>query len=741
MADRLGFEVFAADKASANLARAGKSMKALAADVEIANVRMERATKAADAAVEKYGRDSLQAREALARLAKAEDAAEVTARKLAVAQRVAAAATEEAGEQAEQAEGKWDKLAAAVDELNAKKLKVDVDIVKATQSLDRLKQLADGATGDRKIRYDAEIAAAEAKIRVLQNRSDELRETIRIKVEVDGDPSAFRRISDFAKDPAFRGGLASGLRASLVVAAVGAAAAVTPVISAGIVAGGTLGMVGLAAQLQKDDPKLAAAGRSLGDTFTVGFRQASAGMASPMTDALGIFQRELTADLPMIQRAFDAAAGAVEPLAAGLAGAAHNALPGFVSALQSAQPVIDVLAAELPELGTAVGDMLKTAAAMAPYAADALKVFFEVAEAGTQVMRGLMVSAVLMDQVLLRQPKSWQALKDAYNGVDPDLSGLTGKFNELTTASSKTAGALNETANALLRERGSVVGFWTAVDSATEAVKRNGRTLDIHTEAGRQNRTALDQVAASSLAVRDAAVAHGASEEHLIEITELGRQKFIATARQMGMNATAAQNLANEYFGIPADVNTATHLDKAQAQARAQDYKGVLWAVPRSVNTRAQFDSGAARAGLASYRLQLDRIDGRVVRAYVKTDYSGSIQAPAGIRAARAEGGILPGRPSRRDNMVIAAATGEYVVNSAATARHRATLEAINSGRFRGYAAGGYVGASAVSARSVTQVVHRVQLEWVGGNAGDGFMTWLQKNIRTRGGVTAALEG
>jgi phage-related minor tail protein len=34
-----------------------------------------------------------------------------------------------------------------------------------------------------------------------------------------------------------------------------------------------------------------------------------------------------------------------------------------------------------------------------------------------------------------------------------------------------------------------------------------------------------------------------------------------------------------------------------------------------------------------------------------------------------------------------------------------------------------------------------LQLEWVGGNAGDEFMTWLRKNIRVRGGVTAALGG
>lgn len=62
---------------------------------------------------------------------------------------------------------------------------------------------------------------------------------------------------------------------------------------------------------------------------------------------------------------------------------------------------------------------------------------------------------------------------------------------------------------------------------------------------------------------------------------------------------------------------------------------------------------------------------------------------------ARATGGRLPGPPSSKDNMLIRAASGEYVVNAAATARNLDLLEAINSGKtidVPGYATGGRVG-------------------------------------------------
>jgi hypothetical protein len=56
---------------------------------------------------------------------------------------------------------------------------------------------------------------------------------------------------------------------------------------------------------------------------------------------------------------------------------------------------------------------------------------------------------------------------------------------------------------------------------------------------------------------------------------------------------------------------------------------------------------------------------------------------------SRAGGGILPGAPSKKDNMFIHAASGEYVVNAAATAKNLPLLDAINFGG--AYAQGGLI--------------------------------------------------
>ncbi len=76
----------------------------------------------------------------------------------------------------------------------------------------------------------------------------------------------------------------------------------------------------------------------------------------------------------------------------------------------------------------------------------------------------------------------------------------------------------------------------------------------------------------------------------------------------------------------------------------------------------------------------------------------GPLELPPSLKTsdvpARANGGRLPGPPSSRDNMLIWAASGEYVVNANATKGNLALLEAINSGRSidQALASGGRVG-------------------------------------------------
>src|SRR5690606_8640961 len=70
-------------------------------------------------------------------------------------------------------------------------------------------------------------------------------------------------------------------------------------------------------------------------------------------------------------------------------------------------------------------------------------------------------------------------------------------------------------ADGMLGLRDARRGFEASIDAATEAVKENGKTLDVNTEKGRANQSALDDIAGSGWAWVDSLREQGASEDRL----------------------------------------------------------------------------------------------------------------------------------------------------------------------------------------------------------------------------------
>lgn len=90
-----------------------------------------------------------------------------------------------------------------------------------------------------------------------------------------------------------------------------------------------------------------------------------------------------------------------------------------------------------------------------------------------------------------------------------------------------------------------------AFDRASEAVAKNGATLDTTTEKGRNNQSALDGIASSALTLISQLRDTGASTEVLQGKMQTARDEFIKTAIQMGIDETAAGRLADQLGLIP----------------------------------------------------------------------------------------------------------------------------------------------------------------------------------------------
>lgn len=212
-----------------------------------------------------------------------------------------------------------------------------------------------------------------------------------------------------------------------------------------------------------------------------------------------------------------------------------------------------------------------------------------------------------------------------------------------------------------LRGVNSTLDYASAVLDARDALKENGRTLDMNTRAGIDNRRALAGLAAAWNGQSDAAKnADGAYKR--------ARETLIRTATQMGMTAAQAKRYADRLMEIPPEMETRIQLESSQAMQQIKAVRSELASLRDKTIT-----VGVRRVNAGGFGPQ-------VGAGFASGGYTGDIDP-------REVAGVVHGR--------------EYVVNARATALHRPLLEKLNAS-VPGYASGGYVAPAAAVGMGVS---------------------------------------
>lgn len=201
------------------------------------------------------------------------------------------------------------------------------------------------------------------------------------------------------------------------------------------------------------------------------------------------------------------------------------------------------------------------------------------------------------------------------------------------------------------------IGLEQAVDDAFKEIEKGRKTLDIGTQAGRDNMNAL-------LGIAEAANGVTGSAEKQEKALRRAQDRIAGFADQMGLSGPAAKRLAERLIGV----------------------KEAADKVPEEVNTRIEVESQEARRELMNFSAAMRGLDGQVAKTFIENTIStveGKLDRPN-----RAGGGwiIGPGT-STSDDIPYGNANvsnREFVVNAQAAAENAALLEAINSGRLGG---------------------------------------------------------
>ena len=258
------------------------------------------------------------------------------------------------------------------------------------------------------------------------------------------------------------------------------------------------------------------------------------------------------------------------------------------------------------------------------------------------------------------------AAKDAAAGSSEVKSSADQIASAMDSASQATDGlvqSLEGLDNGSISASEAQVQMSQAIADATAAVQSNGATLDLNTQQGRANQSALDGIASSALALIGAQAQAGSSTAQITASTQTAHDAFVAAAEAMGMSATDAQNLAAKYGLIPGNVQTLIEASGAgQAIADANAVRSAIESIPqqRVVDIIARSSlpdlngsvSGSGRPGLAN---------GGVISYYanggVRSENHIAQIAPAGAWRMWAEpetGGeaYIPLAPSKRSRSI-----------------------------------------------------------------------------------------
>lgn len=122
-----------------------------------------------------------------------------------------------------------------------------------------------------------------------------------------------------------------------------------------------------------------------------------------------------------------------------------------------------------------------------------------------------------------------------------------------------------------------------------------GKALDLTSEAGRKNQSALDQVAKSSMSLVETMFKQGRSSDDIAAATKRARGEWISAAKVMGMGRDRARELADAYFAIPDDASTTVSAPGASdAERKVKDLTAAINQVPKDKQTelRALLKSG-----------------------------------------------------------------------------------------------------------------------------------------------------
>lgn len=385
------------------------------------------------------------------------------------------------------------------------------------------------------------------------------------------------------------------LAAGLGAAAPLIGATLSAAVIGGAGAAGVIGGVLLAAK----DRRVQEAGAELGKNLMSALQKDAEPFIEPVLRNIGKIEVAFSGMNSRLSKIFGASSSFLDPLVNGALKGVDGILKGVESLVTKGKPVMDALGRSFATVGQATGHALDTIAGGSEEAAAALDQLS--GGIGTAIeSAGYLVRGLTELYGVLHRPdeKFNNTLTKWITGVDQ----VTAKTSVAATVAG-TFGSVMQTVGTKVLSTGEAAGqaglqmqtfadkmadaaskgrslydsqtdVAQAIADAKTALDKNGKSLDINTQKGRDNRKVLSDLAGKLQANYAAYVKLNGEGAAAQKVAGDNRAAFIKLATQFGISAGKAEALATQLGLIPPKKNTDFHANTHDAAARIAALQG-----------------------------------------------------------------------------------------------------------------------------------------------------------------------
>lgn len=411
-------------------------------------------------------------------------------------------------------------------------------------------------------------------------------------------------------------------RAPIHPALLGAIAASMPalgaLVSAGVLAGLSGGVVAAGVRLAFTDPRIKGEAESLGKELGATLASASRSFVPATLGAMAQIRRTVAGLEGDLRQTFQAGAAYVAPLTRAVTNLADGILPRLPRVIERAAPIFAALEDGAVVLGKAVGGALDAISEGAGGAALVVRDLLTNVAVGVRNIGevigflskaySLIRAATAIDkQAVITQLARDQAAAGAYKAeLDKLVSGLqsTGHAASTTAAEIRSLDQmLEDFANEATTAFNAETRFGEVLDEVTTKAVHHGAGIDAGTKKGRANRDMLDKLAAQTRESAKALDGMAGGQEKANQIMATGYKRFMAVADAMGLDKKTAQALAVQMGLIPKTTKTEHKSNAAQAKAEAERVKRKLEEIERTYFARVKvsyYEAGAKSGSLGA---------------------------------------------------------------------------------------------------------------------------------------------